>query len=242
MLVQDDGDITTLAVDPAWHGHQVGTRLLMERDRRGRSPRRQGTSRSRCGSATSAPRALPAVRPGARRHPEGLLRRDERGRAGHVGARRGHRAARGFARALARAHPRHNRPRGARTDHRAHRAAGGGRAGSSASSRRATRPPRPIVRARHVRAVLGRQQPGRAPRPLRRGRARDRQPCPRRPARARRGPGLRRGRRSRTAPRPGTRRRGRRHRTGPGLVGALLVGVSRGQGARARVGRPLRRS
>ncbi len=28
MLVADDGHITTLAVDPAWHRHKVGTRLL----------------------------------------------------------------------------------------------------------------------------------------------------------------------------------------------------------------------
>ena len=28
MLVADDGHVTTLAVDPAWHRHKVGTRLL----------------------------------------------------------------------------------------------------------------------------------------------------------------------------------------------------------------------
>jgi [ribosomal protein S18]-alanine N-acetyltransferase len=28
MLVPDDGHITTLAVDPAWHRHQIGTRVL----------------------------------------------------------------------------------------------------------------------------------------------------------------------------------------------------------------------
>ncbi len=28
MLVMDDGHITTLAVDPAWHRHKIGTRLL----------------------------------------------------------------------------------------------------------------------------------------------------------------------------------------------------------------------
>jgi len=28
MLVADDGHVTTLAVDPAWHRHQLGTRLL----------------------------------------------------------------------------------------------------------------------------------------------------------------------------------------------------------------------
>ncbi|MGK2949494.1 MAG: ribosomal protein S18-alanine N-acetyltransferase [Acidimicrobiales bacterium] len=29
MLVTDDGHITTLAVDPAWHRHKIGTRLLL---------------------------------------------------------------------------------------------------------------------------------------------------------------------------------------------------------------------
>jgi [ribosomal protein S18]-alanine N-acetyltransferase len=29
MLVADDGHITTLAVDPAWHRHKIGTRLLL---------------------------------------------------------------------------------------------------------------------------------------------------------------------------------------------------------------------
>ena len=28
MLVPEDGHITTIAVDPAWHGHRIGTRLL----------------------------------------------------------------------------------------------------------------------------------------------------------------------------------------------------------------------
>ncbi|MDP1820345.1 MAG: ribosomal protein S18-alanine N-acetyltransferase [Acidimicrobiales bacterium] len=29
MLVADDGHITTLAVDPAWHRHKIGTRVLL---------------------------------------------------------------------------------------------------------------------------------------------------------------------------------------------------------------------
>ena len=29
MLVADDGHVTTLAVDPAWHRHKLGTRLLL---------------------------------------------------------------------------------------------------------------------------------------------------------------------------------------------------------------------
>jgi ribosomal-protein-alanine N-acetyltransferase len=29
MMSADDGHVTTLAVDPRWHGHQIGTRLLL---------------------------------------------------------------------------------------------------------------------------------------------------------------------------------------------------------------------
>ena len=84
-------------------------------------------------------------------------------------------------------------------------------------------------RPRHVGAVVGREQPGRPARPLRRRRAGDRQPRPRRPHRPRDRPGVRRGRAVRP---PGRRRRaggrrGRRHlRAGPG-----------GGPARRRVGR-----
>jgi ribosomal-protein-alanine N-acetyltransferase len=35
MLVIDDGHITTLAVDPRWHRHKLGTRLLLELARAG---------------------------------------------------------------------------------------------------------------------------------------------------------------------------------------------------------------
>ena len=58
MLVADDGHVTTLAVDPAWHRHKLGTRLLhtlaTRRDRRGR----QATSPSRCGPATTPAQEL----------------------------------------------------------------------------------------------------------------------------------------------------------------------------------------
>ena len=35
MLVAEDGHITTLAVDPSWHRHQIGTRLLLALARAG---------------------------------------------------------------------------------------------------------------------------------------------------------------------------------------------------------------
>ena len=88
------------------------------------------------------------------------------------------------------------------------------------------------------RAVVGGVEPGRPARPLRRRRARDRQPGPRRAAHPGGRPGARRGRassddqRSTRSPPP----------SGPGLVGALLVGRQRGQGAGAGVGRAVRRA
>jgi ribosomal-protein-alanine N-acetyltransferase len=41
MLTGDDGHVTTIAVDPAWHRHQIGTRLLLNlaREARHRSAR-----------------------------------------------------------------------------------------------------------------------------------------------------------------------------------------------------------
>ena len=67
-------------------------------------------------------------------------------------------------------------------------------------------------------------QPGRPPRPLRRRRARDRQPRPRRPAHPGRGPGARRGRRR--TPDGEAEIDAVAATVGPGLIGALLVGVS----------------
>ena len=117
----------------------------------------------------------------------------------------------------------------------------GPRPRSSASRPRATRRRPRSSRRGTVGAVVGREQPGRPPRPLRRRRARDRQPGPRRADRAGRRPGVRRGR---AVDRPSTARReidAVAATDGPGLVGALLVGVSRRQGARPRVGRAVRR-
>jgi ribosomal-protein-alanine N-acetyltransferase len=36
MLTGDDGHVTTIAVDPAWHRHKIGTRLLLNLAREGR--------------------------------------------------------------------------------------------------------------------------------------------------------------------------------------------------------------
>ena len=89
-------------------------------------------------------------------------------------------------------------------------------------------------RRRQGGALLGRQQPGRAPRPLRRRRPRDRQSRPRRAAHPGRRPSAGRGRHQR---RP--RRRGRRHRRpGPGRRAARRG--QRGQGPGPGVGRAVR--
>jgi ribosomal-protein-alanine N-acetyltransferase len=37
MLVEEDAHITNIAVDPAWHRHQIGTRLLLNAARQARS-------------------------------------------------------------------------------------------------------------------------------------------------------------------------------------------------------------
>ena len=91
--------------------------------------------------------------------------------------------------------------------------------------RPATRPRRRSWSSARDGAVVGGVQPGRPPRPLRRRRAGDRQPGPRRAAH----PGDRRG-----AGRGGRRRSASVDAVaatyGPGLVGSLLVGRERGQG------------
>ena len=235
MLVADDGHVTTLAVDPAWHRHKLGTRLLHTLATRGDRPGRQEPHARGAGQQRRRPGALPRLRVRAGRDPQGLLRRDQGGRHRDVGQRRRHApttrdrlaelaagvpgappSSRSSTDVTRRAHPRHRDV--VRRDGGGHRRAG------------------------HVGAVVGRQQPGRPARPLRRRRARDRQPGPRRPHRpggragVRRGralgpPGRRRrlrGRRRRRHLRPGPRRRPARRRVG-------------GQGARARVGRAVHR-
>ena len=179
---------------------------------------RARTSRSRCGCRNDAAQALyrrfgfaPAGRP------QELLRRDQRGRARDVGPR--HRRARRTPSGSTRIEAAHARARR-----------------SSRAWRDDRRPATDVILGIETscdetaaavvvdgtrRAVVGGVEPGRPARPLRRRRARDRQPGPRRAAH----PGGRRG-----------AGRGGRRRTptstpwpppsGPGLVGSLLVGVS----------------
>ncbi|TMM13106.1 MAG: GNAT family N-acetyltransferase [Actinobacteria bacterium] len=76
-----DAHVTTIAVDPAWQRHKVGTRLMLNM---AWLARRRG--------------ALLPVRVPARWHPQELLHRDQRGRPGHVGRRHRHRRLRRSAR------------------------------------------------------------------------------------------------------------------------------------------------
>ena len=41
MMTGDDGHVTTIAVDPGWHRHQIGTRLLLALAREAIGPARR---------------------------------------------------------------------------------------------------------------------------------------------------------------------------------------------------------
>ena len=109
MMTAEDGHVTTIAVDPKWHRHKIGTRLLLAlareaiaRDAREPDPRGPAVEQGRAGP-------VPAVRLRSGRRAQGLLPGDERGRARHVGPRGRHarvrRAARTASRPASRARP-----------------------------------------------------------------------------------------------------------------------------------------
>ena len=114
MLVLEDGHITTLAVDPAWHRHRSAPACCS------RSP----TPASSAASSNLTLEVRLGNEPAQELYrrfgfapagdPQGLLRRDERGRAGDVGQRRRHARHGGRLDALAAGVARHDRPRGAR--------------------------------------------------------------------------------------------------------------------------------
>ena len=139
MLAGDDGHVTTLAVDPAWHRHKIGTRLLLHAGRRGdrRAAPRDLTLEVRV-EQRRGPGALPARSGSPRRHPQELLRRDQRGRARDVGRRRRH--ARVRASASTRIEARRSRHHDRRGAAAVMTATDASRSASSASRRRATRP------------------------------------------------------------------------------------------------------
>ena len=62
MVSGDDGHITTLAVDPAWHRRKIGSRLLLALAREGVSPGRGQPHPRGAGGQRRRPGALPAVR------------------------------------------------------------------------------------------------------------------------------------------------------------------------------------
>ena len=169
MMTLDDGHVTTIAVDPKWHRHKIGTRLLLVLAREAIA---RGRDEPHARSAHVEPRragALPAVRVRPGRRAQELLPRGQRGRARDVGARgrpsRVHRAARRPSSAGFPARPswRNGAPDAHPRDRDVvRRDRGRGR------------------RGRPHRALVGGVEPGRSPRALRRGRARDREPRPRR--------------------------------------------------------------
>ena len=190
----DDGHVTTIAVDPTWHRHKIGTRLLAAPRSPSRSPRVPGTSPSRCGVSNDGAQALyrrfgfaPA---GVRK--DYYVETDEDALvmwAHDVDTRRVRRPARRASSA------------GIPGDHDRGRA------------RVSERRPTPTILGIETScdetaaavvvdgtdgAVVGGVEPGRPARPLRRRRARDRQPGPRRAAHAGRRPGAGRGRRRAT--------------------------------------------
>ena len=87
MMSLSDGHVTTIAVDPAWHRHGIGTRLLLALAREAIA--RGATALTLEVAALEHGRAgdVPAVRLHAGRRAQGLLRRHRRGRARHVGVR-----------------------------------------------------------------------------------------------------------------------------------------------------------
>ena len=102
MMTAEDGHVTTIAVDPKWHRHKVGTRLLLGLARGGdRAWRGEPDAR---GAAVEQGRAgpVPQVRLLSGRRAQELLPGDERGRARHVGPRGQHTRVRGAARPASR--------------------------------------------------------------------------------------------------------------------------------------------
>ena len=86
MLVGEDAHVTTIAVDPAWHRYQIGTRLLLNIAGT-RATRREASHVGSARLERAGAEDVPHVRFPSRGNPQGLLRRDQRGRARDVGRR-----------------------------------------------------------------------------------------------------------------------------------------------------------
>ena len=211
MLTGDDAHVTTIAVDPAWHRHKIGTRLLLNLAREARGPgRRHLTLEVRvCNSGAQAMYRRFGFEPAgvrknyyAETNEDALVMwADDIDSADYAGPAGGHRGAASRA-------PPSSRPSPLVTTILAIE--------TSCDETAAA-----VVDGRPRRAVVGGQQPGRPARPLRRGRARARQPGPRRAA----DPGGGRGPGS-TPASTGSGIDAVAATIGPGLIGSLLVGVS----------------
>ena len=226
MVVEEDGHITTLTVDPAWHRRGIGTVLLLDQARAAPALGRAPPDARGAGVEHPGPGAVPPFRLRAGGRPAELLRRDRRGRHRHVGARHRHRRLRGAA-----SPP--STPRLGRTRDRR----GAAQSLVLGIETSCDDTAAAVVDAAATRCVLGGVQPGRPARRLRRGRPRARRPGPSRAAhprdRRRPRPGRRWGaptcdavaatvgpRADRLAPRGGERGQG----AGPGLGPALRGG------------------
>ena len=87
MMTLDDGHVTTLAVDPRWHRHKIGTRLLLALAREAIARGATGLTLEVRLSNLGAQALYRRFGFEAGRRAHGLLRRDEGRRADHVGAR-----------------------------------------------------------------------------------------------------------------------------------------------------------
>ena len=207
--------------------------MLARQCDRGTGPR---ASPSRCGRATTARRRCTGSSGSRRRHAQGLLR-DQRGRHRDVGPRHRHARVRGTAGGHRERHPRSH----------------------ASVETAASEVVASVDRTDRARCILGIEtscdetaaavvvggtdvllvggvEPGRPARPVRRRRARDRQPRPRRAAHPGGGPGGRRGGHRATSAIDAV---ARHRRPGAGRLAARRR--QRGQGAGARVGRAVRR-
>ena len=90
MMTAEDGHVTTIAVDPKWHRHKIGTRLLLALAREAIARDAENLTLEVRLSNKGAQDLYRRVRLLAGRSAQGLLPGDERGRARHVGPRGQH--------------------------------------------------------------------------------------------------------------------------------------------------------
>ncbi len=90
MFSGDEAHVTNIAVDPAWHRHQIGTRLLANLARAAVAHGARNLTLEVRMSNGPAQTMYRQIRIRGRRGPQELLRREQRGRPHHVGPRGRH--------------------------------------------------------------------------------------------------------------------------------------------------------